>query len=72
MGKRVLRLITALRYRLPDGGLPLGLSGQYMAPAVFPWRSALEITVYDVDTRCTINNEQQKAEVSSRMDIITN
>jgi hypothetical protein len=30
------------------------------------------ITVYDVDTRCPIENEQQIADKSSRMDLLTN
>jgi len=38
------------------------------APAARFW----SITVYDVDTRCPIDNEQQIADKSSRMDLITN
>lgn len=37
-----------------------------------PAKQFWSITLYDVDTRCLINNEQQIADRSSRMDLITN
>ena len=41
-------------------------------PPNAPMKQFWSVTVYDVDTRCIINNEQQKADLSSRMDLITN
>ena len=37
-----------------------------------PAKQFWSITLYDVDTRCLINNEQQIADRSSRMDLLTN
>ncbi|MCP4271262.1 MAG: DUF1254 domain-containing protein, partial [Gammaproteobacteria bacterium] len=37
-----------------------------------PAKQFWSITLYDVDTRCIINNEQQIADRSSRMDLLTN
>ena len=37
-----------------------------------PAKQFWSITLYDVDTRCLINNEQQIGDKSSRMDLITN
>jgi hypothetical protein len=37
-----------------------------------PMKQFWSVTVYDVDTRCLINNKQQIADRSSRMDLITN
>jgi hypothetical protein len=37
-----------------------------------PAKQFWSITLYDVDTRCLINNEQQIADRSSRMDLIEN
>jgi hypothetical protein len=37
-----------------------------------PAKQFWSITLYDVDTRCLINNEQQIADKSSRMDLLTN
>jgi len=37
-----------------------------------PAKQFWSLTLYDVDTRCIINNEQQIADKSSRMDLITN
>ena len=37
-----------------------------------PAKRFWSLTLYDVDTRCIINNEQQIADRSSRMDLITN
>lgn len=37
-----------------------------------PAKQFWSITLYDVDTRCLINNEQQIADKSSRMDLIMN
>ena len=41
-------------------------------PPKAPMKQFWSVTVYDVDTRCPINNEQQIADKSSRMDILTN
>lgn len=41
-------------------------------PPNAPMKQFWSVTVYDVDTRCIINNEQQKADLSSRMGLITN
>lgn len=41
-------------------------------PANPPAKEFWSMTLYDVDTRCLINNEQQIADKSSRMDLITN
>ena len=37
-----------------------------------PAKQFWSVTLYDVDTRCLINNEQQIADRSSRMDLLTN
>ena len=37
-----------------------------------PMKQFWSVTVYDVDTRCPIDNEQQIADRSSRMDLISN
>ncbi len=37
-----------------------------------PAKQFWSLTLYDVDTRCLINNEQQIADRSSRMDLLTN
>jgi hypothetical protein len=37
-----------------------------------PAKQFWSLTLYDVDTRCIINNEQQIADRSSRMDLLTN
>jgi hypothetical protein len=41
-------------------------------PPNAPMARFWSITVYDVDTRCPIDNEQQIADKSSRMDLLTN
>lgn len=41
-------------------------------PANLPAKVFGSITLYDVDTRCLIQNKQKKADLSSRMDLITN
>ena len=41
-------------------------------PPNAPAKQFWSITLYDVDTRCMINNEQQIADKSSRMDLLTN
>lgn len=41
-------------------------------PPNAPMKQFWSVTVYDVETRCPINNEQQIADKSSRMDIFTN
>ena len=41
-------------------------------PADLPAEVFGSITLYDVDTRCLLQNEQKKADLSSRMDLITN
>lgn len=51
-----------------DGSLNYKLHIPPNVPAARFW----SITVYDVDTRCPIDNEQQIADKSSRMDLITN
>jgi hypothetical protein len=51
-----------------DGGNSYRL---HMPPGP-PMKQFWSVTVYDVDTRCLIDNEQQIADRSSRMDLITN
>jgi hypothetical protein len=51
-----------------DGGTNYVLNVPANAPAEAFW----SITVYDVDTRCLIRNEQQIADRSSRMDLLEN
>ena len=41
-------------------------------PANLPAEVFGSITLYDVDTRCLLQNKQKKADLSSRMDLITN
>ena len=51
-----------------DGGHSYTLHIPPNPPAKQFW----SITLYDVDTRCLIRNEQQIADRSSRMDLLTN
>ncbi len=51
-----------------DGGVNYSLNVPANAPAEAFW----SITVYDVDTRCLIQNEQKIADRSSRMDLLEN
>jgi hypothetical protein len=51
-----------------DGGNTYRLRVPPNPPAKIFW----SVTVYDVDTRCIINNEQQIADRSSRMDLLRN
>jgi hypothetical protein len=51
-----------------DGGTNYVLNVPADAPAEAFW----SITLYDVDTRCLIKNEQQIADRSSRMDLLEN
>jgi hypothetical protein len=51
-----------------DGGTNYVLDVPANAPAEAFW----SITLYDVDTRCLIRNEQEIADRSSRMDLLTN
>lgn len=51
-----------------DGGKPYRLH----VPPNPPMKEFWSVTVYDVDTRCPIDNEQQIADRSSRMDLIEN
>ena len=51
-----------------DGGTNYVLNVPADAPAEAFW----SITVYDVDTRCLIRNEQKTADRSSRMDLLEN
>jgi hypothetical protein len=50
-----------------DGGVNYVLHVPPDAPAEAFW----SITLYDVDTRCLIQNEQKIADRSSRMDLLT-
>ena len=49
-----------------------GVSYRLRIPANPPMKQFWSITLYDVDTRCPIDNIQQIADRSSRMDLITN
>ena len=51
-----------------DGGKNYFLNVPANAPAETFW----SVTLYDVDTRCLIQNEQKIADRSSRMDLIEN
>ena len=49
-----------------------GTSYRLHVPSDPPMKEFWSVTVYDVDTRCPIDNEQQIADRSSRMDLIEN
>lgn len=51
-----------------DGGKTYRLHVPADAPAEQFW----SITLYDIDTRCFVNNQQRKADLSSRMDLKKN
>ncbi|MFC1959680.1 DUF1254 domain-containing protein [Chloroflexota bacterium] len=51
-----------------DGGQTYRLT----VPPKAPMKQFWSITIYDNDTRCVIDNEQQQADLSSVMDIVTN
>jgi hypothetical protein len=49
-----------------------GKSYRLHIPPNPPMKEFWSVTIYDVDTRCPIDNEQQIADLSSRMDLIEN
>ncbi len=49
-----------------------GTSYRLHVPTAPPMKQFWSVTVYDVDTRCPIDNKQQIADRSSRMDLIEN
>ncbi len=49
-----------------------GTSYRLRVPPNSPMKEFWSVTVYDVDTRCPIDNEQQIGDRSSRMDLIEN
>jgi hypothetical protein len=60
-------------YKDSDGDwLDGGTNYVFNVPADAPAEAFWSITLYDVDTRCLIKNEQQIADRSSRMDLLEN
>ena len=49
-----------------------GSSYRFHVPPNPPMKQFWSVTVYDVDTRCPIENKEQIADLSSRMDLLTN
>jgi hypothetical protein len=55
-----------------DSWLDGGKTYRLRVPAGPPAKQFWSLTVYDVDTRCFVDNRQRKADLSSRMDLVKN
>ncbi|HEX4859754.1 MAG TPA: DUF1214 domain-containing protein, partial [Rhizomicrobium sp.] len=55
-----------------DAWLDGGKTYRLRVPAGPPAKQFWSLTVYDVDTRCFVDNRQRKADLSSRMDLVKN
>jgi hypothetical protein len=55
-----------------DSWLDGGKTYRVRVPANPPAQQFWSMTLYDVDTRCFVDNRQRKADLSSRMDLVKN
>jgi hypothetical protein len=55
-----------------DSWLDGGKTYRLRVPANPPAQQFWSVTLYDVDTRCFVDNRQRKADLSSRMDLVKN